>query len=303
MSAGNAQASIIVGGVRLTSPEKVLWPQAGITKRDLADYYLSHADRILEHVRDRPASVVRCPQGREGACFFQRHHVASTPDEIDYTDIREKDGTVAKYLVLNTPKALAAAAQIGVMELHIWGAHIDRDRPDRIVFDLDPGPSVAFAEVVAAAMEIRAMLEEVGLEGFPMLTGGKGVHVAVPVERRNSWNDAKVFARGLAHALEARAPEAYVAQAAKSLRTGRIFVDWLRNERGATAIAPFSPRARPGAPVATPVSWDELPAMASGGAFTMSTIDARLRSLRSDPWEGYFALRQRLTAAAIARFA
>lgn len=286
-------------GVRLTSPDKVLWPEAGVTKLDLASYYSRHADIMLPFLQDRPLSIVRCPEGADGECFFQKHHNVSTPEEIDTIDIREKDGGTSPYLAISTKKALASAAQIGALELHIWGSRADAiEKPERIVFDLDPDEGLDFAAVRAAALEVRDVLEALGLASFALLTGGKGVHVIAPIARRSSWDDVKTFSRNLASRLAHSAPDRYVASMSKKKRTGRIFIDYLRNERGSTAIAPFSPRRKPSATVATPVSWEELPGIGSAGAFTMGTLDARLARLKNDPWEGYDrAARQVLTAA------
>lgn len=286
-----------VEGVRLTSPDKVLWDDAGITKRDLAEYYAAHADLILPHLKDRPLSIVRCPEGVAGECFFQKHSNPSTPDVIDTTGIREKDGSTAQYLVVRDRKGLIATAQIGATELHVWGCQTDKlEYPERIVFDLDPDEGLGFPDVRAAAAEIRDVLASVGLTSFPMLTGGKGVHVIVPIQRRTEWPEVKAFAHGFAEKLAATAPQRYVANMAKKKRVGRIFLDYLRNERGATAIVPFSPRRRAGAPVATPVSWTELKRLDRANAFTMSTLDARLKRQKADPWKGYFQTKQALTA-------
>jgi len=285
--------------VRLTSPEKILWPEAGVTKHDLAAYYARHADIILPHLSDRPLSVVRCPDGAAGDCFFQKHHNPSTPEEIETVDIREKDGGTSPYLIVRTRKALTSAAQIGALELHIWGSRADDvEKPERIVFDLDPDEDLDFDAVRSASMEVRDVLEALGLASFALLTGGKGVHVIAPIARRSSWDEVKTFSRNLAERLAATAPDRYVANMSKKKRKGRIFIDYLRNERGSTAIAPYSPRRKPQATIATPVSWDELPQIQSAGAFTLKTLDRRLEGLKADPWNGYAkASRQILTSA------
>jgi len=286
-------------GVRLTSPDKVLWAGTGLTKLALARYYADHADLILPHLKDRPLSIVRCPDGAEGECFFQKHANPSTPEDIETVGIREKNGTTGQYLVVRTKKALVSTAQIGALELHVWGCRADDiEKPERIVFDLDPDEELGFAEVRAAAFEVRDVLESLGLASFAMLTGGKGVHVIAPIARRNSWDEVKMFSHDLANRLAASAPERYVANMAKKKRKGRIFIDYLRNERGSTAIAPYSPRRRDGATIATPVAWEELKRMKSAGAFTMKTLDKRLKEMKGDPWEGYAAAsRQALSAA------
>lgn len=287
---------IEIAGVRLSSPGKVLWPQQGATKAQLAEYLVGMSDHMLPHLKDRPVSLVRCPQGREGNCFFQKHHNASAPDEIGSVNITEKGGKLAPYLLIQSVKGLVAAAQIGALELHVWGARIDMlERPERIVFDLDPDQGLDFSAVRSAAFEVRDVLQSLGLKSFALLTGGKGVHVVAPVMRRNSWDEVKSFSQSLARNLEVASPDRYVAQASKKKRTSRIFIDWLRNERGATAILPFSTRARAGCPVATPVSWEELRSIDRASAYTIETMPKRLKSLKSDPWEGYAQIRQSLT--------
>jgi bifunctional non-homologous end joining protein LigD len=290
-----------LGKLRLTSPDKLLWPDAGVTKLDLARYYHDMGKHILPHVKDRPLSLVRCPEGYEGECFFQKHHNPSTPEAIDTVRIKEKDGKSSDYLVIRDAAGVVGAAQIGGLELHVWGSRTDSlEKPERIVFDLDPDEGLDFEDVKHAAFELRDVLDSVGLKSFPMLTGGKGIHVIVPIARTQEWPNVKAFASGLARMVAKASPDRYVAQASKAKRKGRIFIDWLRNERGATAVAPFSPRRRAGAPVVTPVSWQELPKFDKAAAFTMETIGARLARLRSDPWKGYAAAaRQALKAAAI----
>ncbi|NWG47294.1 MAG: DNA ligase D [Alphaproteobacteria bacterium] len=297
----SAPGAQTVAGVRPTHPDRLLYPGQGLTKRQLAEYYLARADDILPHLAGRPLSLVRCPRGEGEPCFFQKHHTASTPDSLDSLAITEGSGTKASYLVIRTLEGLVATAQMGALELHVWGARRDRiEAPERIVFDLDPAPDLPFTEVKFAAVELRAVLETLDLVSFPLLTGGKGIHVVVPIARRSGWPEVKAFARGLARRLAAVAPERYLATASKAERAGRIFIDWMRNERGATAICPFSPRARPGAPVATPVSWSELPELDSASAFTILTLRQRLSRLRRDPWADYFSTRQYLTTSRIA---
>ena len=291
----------MVHGQRLTSPGKVLWVEAGLTKLDLANYYDDFSPRLLPFVKGRPLSIVRCPEGHGGECFFQKHHNPSTPHAIETVKIREKDGGSAEYLIIRDRAGLIGAAQIGGLELHVWGAREDNlEKPERMIFDLDPDEGLDFEQVKKAAVELRDVLGSVGLKSFPLLTGGKGVHVIAPIARTREWPDVKAFCRGLAELVAKSAPDRYVAQASKAKRKGRVFIDWLRNERGATAVAPFSPRNRDNAPVATPVSWNELPDFDSAAAFTMQTIGQRLARLRSAPWKGYAAAsRQLLKLAAL----
>ena len=299
-----ADEGCLIQGVRLTHPDKVMYPGQEVTKRDLAAYYQVHAARILPFVRHRPLSLVRCPDGHTGTCFFQKHGGSGLPPQFGHVDIPEKDGKAQPYLVLRDAEGLVAAVQYGTLELHVWGARADRvERPERLVFDLDPAEDVDFATVRESAFEVREVLASAGLTSFALLTGGKGVHVVVPIARRHAWAEVKAFSRGLAEALAAAAPDRYVAQAAKHKRGGRIFIDWLRNERGATAVAPYSTRARPGAPVATPVAWEELRSVDSAAAYTLANIDARLATLPADPWEGYAGIRQGIPKGALAHFA
>lgn len=289
-----------VGGVRLTHPGRIMFPQQGVTKRAIAEYYLGNAGRVLPYLKNRPLSLLRCPEGREGECFFQKHHTASMPDALEKIDIKEKRGGHKPYLVIRNEKGLVASAQIGALELHLWGVRTDRlERPERLVFDLDPDESLPFRVVREAALELRDLLAVLELKSFALLTGGKGIHVVVPLVRRRGWDDAKAFSRGLAVKLANAAPNRYVATASKARRKGRIFIDWLRNERGATAIAPYSLRARENAPLAVPVGWDELKRVEHSHQYNLANISRRLDSLKRDPWQGYRQLRQSITQNAL----
>lgn len=300
MARDEGGGTIDMKGVRITHPDRVMYPGQGATKRQVAEYYVEHADRILPFLTGRPLSLVRCPAGREDDCFFQKHHTASVPEHLKSVEITEKEGKRAPYLMIDSVKGLIAAAQIGALELHVWGARADRiERPERIVFDLDPDEGLRFDLVRDAAFDLRDVLDATGLRSFPLLTGGKGVHVIAPLERRREWKDVKTFAKGLAQKLAEASPSRYVAGSSKAKRKGKIFIDWLRNERGATAIAPYSTRARPGAPIATPISWRELSDIDRADAYTLDNIRARLSHLRSDPWKGYGDVRQSITNAAL----
>lgn len=282
-----------IGGVRITSPDRVLarGPSGDLTKRDLAEHYARVAERMLPHAARRPLTLVRCPRGVGADCFFQKHVQDSFPEAIGRVAIEEKEGT-ASYPTISDRRGLISLAQLAVIEVHINAARVDRlDRPDRVVFDLDPGPGVTFAEVVKAAGDVRAALKRRELASFPLLTGSKGIHVVVPIERRSSWAAAHDFAREVAQQLSAEAPERFVAAAAKSKRERRIFIDWLRNGPSATAVCPWSPRAKPGLPVAMPVSWAELGGVKASDAFDIKSAAARLNA---DPWGSWQELRQRL---------
>lgn len=294
--AASMNENTVVAGITISSPDRVVYDEQGATKREIAEYLGMISPRLLPHIRDRPVSLVRCPSGASGKCFFQKHHTDSIPDTIGETQIEEKDGETASYLVFNTAEALVSAAQIGALELHIWGSRTDKlERPDRLVIDLDPDEGLSFGDVRDAAREVREILRSASLESFALLTGGKGIHVVAPLERRRGWDDVKQAAYGLARKMAEAAPETYVAEASKAKRKGRVFIDWLRNERGATAVCPWSLRARKGAPIAVPVRWDELSRIEAANQYTLSNIFRRLSSLKSDAWEGYDDVRQSIT--------
>lgn len=283
-----SKEEVEVAGVRLTHPDRVLYPDQGLTKRQLAEYLAGVAGHMLPFAAKHPLSLVRCPDGIDGKCFFQKHLTASMPKSFKTVTIREKDGGKADYLYVEDAAGIVGAAQIGALELHVWGApNADLEHPDRLVFDLDPDESVAFAEVKAAAGDLRSVLAAAGLQSFALVTGGKGIHVIVPLSGRNDWEEVKTFAAGLARSFAERDPDRFIATASKAKRKGRIFIDWLRNERGATAILPYSPRARKGAPVAVPVGWSELSRLKSASAFDTVAVLKRLKSLKRDPWPGY----------------
>ncbi|MEC7760911.1 MAG: DNA ligase D [Pseudomonadota bacterium] len=266
-----------IGGVRVSSTGRVVYPDQEITKGDVATYYAAVADRMLDHARERPLSLLRCPDGISGDCFFQKHAGRGFPDGVKSLPIEEKDGDKADYMYVTDAEGLIGAAHMGTLEFHIWGSRRDRiERPDRMVFDLDPDEGLAFAEVRAAAQEVREGLKSCGLDCAPMVTGGKGVHVVVPLRRISEWDTVKYFAKTFAAVLAERHPDRYTATMSKAKRKGRVFIDWLRNERGATAIAPYSLRARPGAAIAMPVTWDELADLEQPDGFHMDDVQDRL---------------------------
>ncbi|MGR3756352.1 MAG: DNA ligase D [Tranquillimonas sp.] len=259
-----------VAGIGISHPDRAVYPKPKITKLDVARYYEAVAGRLLAEAADRPLSLVRLPEGIEGERFFQKHAGRGFPAALRKVPIPESDGGTADYMYVSDAAGLVGAAQMGTLEFHIWGARRDRlDRPDRLVFDLDPDEGLGFAEVRRAAVELRDELAELGLGSWAMVTGGKGVHVVVPLRRVAGWETVKLFAKTFAALAAERRPERYTATMSKAKRRGRIFLDWLRNERGATAIAPFSLRARPGAPVAVPVGWDELARLRRADGFGM----------------------------------
>lgn len=264
-------------GVRITHPDRVVFPDAGCTKGDVAAYYAKAADRMLEHAGHRPVSLLRCPEGIDGECFFQKHMGKGFPSGIARVDIREKSGATEPYMAIEERQGFVAAAQMGAIEFHIWGSRADMlETPDRLVFDIDPDEGLPFTGVKIAARDVRKLLRDVGLECMPMVTGGKGVHVMVPLQPAAGWETAAAFSRTVANCLAQRHPDRYVATMSKARRKGRIFIDWLRNERGATAVAPYSIRARKGAPVAVPVTWRELSRLRSAHSFDIARALKRL---------------------------
>jgi bifunctional non-homologous end joining protein LigD len=288
-----------VAGVRISSPDKVLWPSQGVTKGELVAYWEAVADVALPQLADRPLTLVRCPSGAEGKCFYQKHANESVPSVIPRVDIGEDDGE-EPYMYVDGLPSLVALVQLGVLEFHVWGSRRDRlDRPDRLVFDLDPDEGLPFGRVVDAAIRLRGLLEELGLKSFPKTTGGKGLHVVVPITRRTPFDQAKEFAHAIARRMTADDPAGFTANMSKRKRTGRIFVDYLRNAWNATAIADYSTRARPGAPVAVPVRWEELTTRArKPPARSIRDVPARIAD-DPDPWDGFEGVRQSITAAAL----
>ncbi|MBW6527072.1 DNA ligase D [Sphingomonas sp. RHCKR7] len=245
--------------IKVSSRDRVIFPESKVTKGDLADYYLTVAGIMLPWAGHRPISLVRCPQGRGKHCFFQKHDAGSFGDTVHQVPIREKDGSTENYLYVDSADGLVACVQMGTIEFHGWGATVESlERPDRLVFDLDPDEGLDFADTKRAAEHLKEQLAELGLTSFPLLSGGKGVHVVVPLTPAAAWPAVRDFAERFARALAQAEPDRFVANMSKAKRTGRIFIDYLRNQRGATAIMPYAARARAGAPIAAPVSWTEL---------------------------------------------
>jgi bifunctional non-homologous end joining protein LigD len=281
--------------VRITHPERVVYPGTRFTKQDVADYYRAAMPWLLPEIANRPLSIIRCPDGTGAACFFQKHHADKLGTAVGSIPLREKGGTTGRYLYVDDARGVLELVQMNALEFHPWGARIDDpERPDRLVFDLDPAPGVDWKALVAAAKDVRAELAKRGLESFPRLSGGKGMHVVVPIRRGPGWDDAKAFCESLAGAMAAAKPELYLATMSKEQRKGRIFIDWLRNTRGATSVASWSLRARQGAPVAMPVRWADLGKMSGPAAFDLAAALKRAKSLRKHPWDDFAKLRQSL---------
>jgi bifunctional non-homologous end joining protein LigD len=278
------------GKVRLTHPDRIYWRDAGVTKEMLAKYYKRIWPRMRPHVTGRVLALVRCPEGADGQCFFQKHARAGIPTEFLHP-VQEKG---EKIIALDHLDGLIALVQGGVLEVHARGSTVDdRERANRLVFDLDPGPGTDFKDVVQAAREVRRRLRRVKLTSFVKTTGGKGLHVVVPI-RPAPWDIAKKFAQTVAASMAKDEPARYTANPIKARRRGRVFIDYLRNSREATAIVPYSTRARAGAPVAVPLAWSELSSLRSANQYTVKNIAQRLSKLTSDPWAGLARSRQAL---------
>ncbi|MGV8943932.1 DNA ligase D [Thermomonas sp.] len=288
------EQGVPVEGVQLSSPDRVVFPDDKITKRDVADYYQAVMPWLLPEIVDRPLSIIRCTQGVGRPCFFQKHHTAGL-ELVDTVKLKEESGHQADYLVVRDAKAVMELVQFNALEFHPWGSTVEApEMANRLVFDLDPGPNVAWSEVVSAARRIRELLEAIKLVSYVRTSGGKGLHVVVPLDPGNDWNIAKPFARSFAETLTATDPLKFVATASKKYRKGKIFIDYLRNGRGATSVASFSLRARAGAPVAMPLRWDELGKIKSGDAYDIHSAVRRLKALKQHPWHGIAKVTQNL---------
>jgi bifunctional non-homologous end joining protein LigD len=285
-----------VGGVRLTSPSRVVYPADGITKLELARYYERIGEHMLPYIAGRPLTLIRCPDNIE-ECFYQKHVDDNRVyDALERVAVREEKG-VRHYPAVHDVKGLLSLVQLGVVEFHTLGSRRDQlEKPDRFTLDLDPDPALPWERVTRAARAIRTVLTELGLTSFVKTTGGKGLHVVVPLQRRSGWDEVKEFSRRVAGLLREAAPDEYTLRVSKTRRTGKILLDYLRNARGSVAVEAFSARARPGAPVSLPIGWDEL-ARSQPGRHTIRSAPKRVQSRRDDPWAGYFEVKQSITAA------
>jgi bifunctional non-homologous end joining protein LigD len=280
--------------VRITHPERIVFPDTTITKGDVAAYYASIIDWLLPEIAARPLSIIRCPDGAGATCFFQKHHADKLGAHVGSILLKEKTGS-DRYLYVDDPRGVLELVQMSTIEFHPWGSRIDEpEKPDRLVFDLDPAPGIGWNDLVAAARDVRARVRAHGLESFPRLTGGKGLHVVVPIRRVALWDEAKAFCERIANEMAAAKPERYLAHASKAAREGRIFIDWLRNARGATSVASFSLRARAGAPVAMPVRWEELARLGGANAFDLASALKRVKAMRWHPWGDFAKTKQAL---------
>jgi len=281
-------------GIEITHPDRVVFPDDGYTKQDVADYYASVMKWFLPGVMNRPTSVIRCPEGTAKACFFQKHMIQGLK-HVGSAKLKEESGAQATYIYPLDADSVIELVQFGVLEFHPWGSTIEQpDLADRVVFDLDPGDNVAWPRVVAAARLMRKLLAQLGLESFLRTTGGKGLHVVVPLNPGCTWPRVKDFAQAFAATVAQAHPLEFIATAAKARRGGKIYVDYLRNSRGATSVASYSLRARSGAPVAMPLRWSELGRLKSGHDFDIRSAPKRMARLRTDPWAGIDDVRQDL---------
>jgi bifunctional non-homologous end joining protein LigD len=293
-SRARGEETMDIAGVQITRATKVLYPDQGVTKGDLARYYEAVAGRMLPHIAKRPLMILRCPEGHQKPCFHQKHVTDTVSSHIKSVSIKE-GGKTTKTLMVDDLAGLIALVQMGTLEVHAWGSRAERlEYPDRLIFDLDPDAGLPWRRVVEAARLLKDRLEDLGLKSWVKTTGGKGLHVVAPLEPRQDWTTVKSFARAFAESVVRHAPDRYTSNMAKAQRKSKIFIDYLRNGRGATAVATYSTRARPGAPVSWPIEWKEL-GRTDPKKFTLRTIGRRLSSIKADPWKGFDTTRQSLT--------
>ncbi|MDF2940859.1 MAG: ykoU [Gammaproteobacteria bacterium] len=276
--------------LELSHPDKIMYPKAKVTKLELAEYYHRHIDLILPHLINRPLAILRCPQGQDHPCFYQKH-----PDtlakSISSVEIKEKDGQKRPTMLIKKEQDLIHLLQFGALELHTWGSLADNiDKPDRMVFDLDPGPHVEFTAIIEAAKVLKAGLEELNLQSFVKTSGKKGLHIFVPLKRVHDWETVKVFSKNMADQMAEIASNKFVSTISKAKREGKILIDYLRNERGATCVAAYSTRATDSASISVPLSWDELDSIEASNVFDLANIEPRLN--KNDPWADYFRIKQ-----------
>lgn len=284
----------VVGGISISHPQRVIYPGMHITKQELAEYYLFVSDKIMPHIVNRPLSTVRCPEGASEPCFFQRHVGLGKSPYLHEVSVGVK-GEARDYLMIHDVEGLISLVQWGVIELHPWQCAANNfDKPDRMIFDLDPDPSVSLKQLIDGAQEVRQRMQELGLRTFLKTTGGKGLHVVVPMTPNYSFPAIKSFARAIAESMASDSPKKYIASMSKAKRTGKIFVDYLRNDVTSTAVAPYSARAREGATVSTPLAWEELTGQLKLSSFTINAVQQRLEKQRKDPWQDFSKTKQKI---------
>ncbi|MEN3338509.1 MAG: bifunctional non-ous end joining protein LigD [Acidobacteriota bacterium] len=295
-----ASSRVSVADVSISHPERVMFGEPRVSKLDVARFYERIADWILPHLAGRPLTLVRCPAGFGSPCHYMKHTRVWSPPALRRLAIQEKT-KVGEYLIADTLPALISLVQMDILEIHTWNTRFERvEQPDRIVFDIDPGIEAGWSEVIAAARAVRRLLQSVDLESFPKTTGGKGLHVVVPLLPRADWRDCLAFSRALAETLERHDPARFTTAFAKAGRERKILIDYLRNNRTNTSVAAFSTRAREGAPVSTPLTWQEITTGAEPPSWNIVTIERRLAALRKDPWKDYWTCRQHLSPNATA---
>ena len=286
-----------IAGVKISNPDRVLYPEQGLTKRELALFYERIQAWILPQIQNRPLTLVRCPSGQGKQCFYQKHVSDQFPTTIKRVKV-EEGADAEPYGAVDSVSGLISLVQMGVLELHIWGSHIDDiEKPDYIVFDLDPDEGLTWERVVEGTLKVREKLEGLGLRTWLKTTGGKGLHVCVPITRRGEWDEVKAFTKAVVESIVADEPSRYTSKLPKASRKGKIFIDYLRNGRGATSIGAYSTRARPGAPVSTPLFWEELETDVRANTYNVRNLPERLESLEADPWADFLKERQSITAA------
>lgn len=299
---------LAVRGVRISSPDRLVYPDLGLSKLDLIRYYDAVAEKMLPHVKDRPLTLMHCPAGVPSAsgsaasrgtpktpCHYMRHRRAWGPGVLQRVAIREKT-KIGEYLAVVNPEGIIALAQMGIVEIHTWNSTIgDLERPNRIVWDLDPGPDVPVTDVIDGAIAVRELLATLGLDSWVKITGGNGIHVVAPLTPHRPWDECLAFAKAVAEALMRADPSRYTIAFAKAGRDKKILIDYLRNNRTNTSVAAFSARATAAATVSTPVSWTQLTAKLDPRAFTIHTV---LKTRRADPWRDYWRCRQKISARA-----
>lgn len=286
---------VVVRGIRISHPDRIVYPKLGFSKRDLVRYYERAGERILPHVIDRPLTLVHCPDGLNAPCNYMRHRKVWGPGVLRRVTIPEKT-KVGEYLAIDNIEGVIALAQMGVVEIHTWNSTTrDVERPNRLVWDFDPGPKTKWADVVKSAKAIRAMLETIGLQTWVKTTGGRGLHVVAPIVPQRPWDECLEFARAVAGALAATDPALYTITFAKLGRESKILIDYLRNNRTNTSVCAYSARARESAAISMPISWDQLSARLKPEKFTVEMSPA---ALRPDPWRDYWKTRQKISETA-----
>jgi bifunctional non-homologous end joining protein LigD len=284
----------VVAGVRITHPDKLMFPELGLTKLDIAKYYESVGTRMLPHLKGRPLTLVFCPTGVAKGCTYLRHTKVWGPKAIRRVKIQEKT-KIGEYMVVDTLEGLVSLAQMNVLEIHTWNSVIDRvEQPDRIVLDLDPGHQVTWPQVIAAARQVQKVLTTAGLKAWLKTTGGRGLHIVVPLAPTRDWSECLEFSRAIAEVMVEHDPSMYTTDFRKAGRERKILIDYLRNNRTNTSICAFSVRAREGAPVSMPIAWADLKPLLKPERFTVTSTQTYLTRRRDDPWREYWKSKQRL---------